>query len=219
VEVSLASESLQNAIAIIGLGCRFPGRAENPAEYWEMLKTGDDGIVDVPADRWNIDTFYDPQPNAVGKMYVRAGGFLRQRIDQFDAQFFGMSPREAAYLDPQQRLLLEVAWEALEDGGLVAERLAGSDTGVYIGGFMLDNMLAQFSPLNRDQIGPHSAVSSTLSILSNRLSYVFDLRGPSVTMDTACSSSLVALHYACQALWRGECTLAFAGGVNVMHRP
>jgi acyl transferase domain-containing protein/NADPH:quinone reductase-like Zn-dependent oxidoreductase/NADP-dependent 3-hydroxy acid dehydrogenase YdfG/acyl carrier protein len=184
-----------------------------------MLVSGDDGITSVPEDRWNIDTFYDPLPNAVGKMYVRAGGFLRQRIDQFDAQFFGMSPREAAYLDPQQRLLLEVAWEALEDAGLVPESLAGSDTGVYIGGFMLDNMLAQFSPLNRDQIGPHSAISSTLSILSNRLSYVFDLRGPSVTMDTACSSSLVALHHACQALWRGECTLALVGGVNVMYRP
>jgi acyl transferase domain-containing protein/NAD(P)-dependent dehydrogenase (short-subunit alcohol dehydrogenase family)/acyl carrier protein len=219
VEVSLELGSLQNTVAIIGLGCRFPGRAENPAAYWDMLKAGADGIVDIPPDRWNIDTFYDPHPNVTGKMYVRAGGFLRQRIDQFDAQFFGLSPREAAYLDPQQRLLLEVAWEALEDAGLVAERLAGSDTGVYIGGFMLDNMLAQFSPLNREQIGPHSAVSSTLSILSNRLSYMFDLRGPSVTMDTACSSSLVALHYARQAIQRGECAVALAGGVNVMHRP
>jgi acyl transferase domain-containing protein/NAD(P)-dependent dehydrogenase (short-subunit alcohol dehydrogenase family)/acyl carrier protein len=184
-----------------------------------MLVEGRDGIVEVPEDRWNIDTFFDRRSSAPGKMYVRAGGFLRQKIDEFDAQFFGMSPREAAYLDPQQRLLLEVTWEALEDARLIPAAMAGTDTGVYIGGFMIDNMLTQFGTLNRDQIGSHSAVSSTLSILSNRLSYVFDFRGPSITMDTACSSSLVAVHQACRALVRGECGIALAGGVNVMYRP
>ncbi|AMP07573.1 type I polyketide synthase [Collimonas pratensis] len=206
-------------IAIIGIGCRFPGGVCNPAEYWELLKNGKDGIVDIPSDRWNADEFYDPNPATPGKMYVRAGGFITQKIKEFDASFFGISPREAGFIDPQQRLLMEVAWEALEDAGLQPDQLAGSDTGVYIGGFMLDNLLTQFSPLNRDQIGPHSAVGSTLTILSNRLSYIFDFRGPSLTLDTACSSSLVAMHEACQSIWRGECALALFGGVNVMHRP
>lgn len=209
----------QEPIAVIGIGCRFPGGVASPAEFWDLLKDGRDGIVPVPADRWNIDEFYDPDPAAPGKMYVRAGGFLTHNIKEFDPAFFGMSPREAGFIDPQQRLLMEVAWEALEDAGLQPERLAGSDTGVYVGGFMLDNLLTQFSPLNREHIGPHTAVGSTLTILSNRLSYVFDFRGPSMTIDTACSSSLVAMHEACQAIWRGECGLALFGGVNVMHRP
>ena len=152
-------------------------------------------------------------------MYVKAGGFIQQKIDEFDALFFGISPREAEYLDPQQRVLLEVAWEAIEDAGLAAERLAGSDTGVYVGGFMFDNMVSQLSPLNRALIGTHTAVGFTLSILANRLSYVFDLRGPNIAMDTACSSSLVALHQACQALRTDECSLALAGGANIMYRP
>jgi acyl transferase domain-containing protein/acyl carrier protein len=213
-----ASEPDQ-VIAIVGMGCRFPGGADSPAAFWDLLTRGADAIVEVPRDRWNVDRFYDPDPAKPGKMYVRAGGFLRERIDQFDALFFGMSPREAAFLDPQQRFLLEVAWEALEDAGLVPEDLAGSDTGVYVGAFMLDNFVTQLNPLNRDRIGTHTAVGSTMSILSNRLSYVFDLRGPSVSVDTACSSSLVAFHQACQAIRHGECSLALVGGVNIMHRP
>jgi acyl transferase domain-containing protein/acyl carrier protein len=218
---SFASDgtSPDDPIAIIGIGCRFPGSSDSPRAFWELMAEGRDGITEVPEDRWNVDRFWDPDPSKPGKMYVKAGGFLRQRIDQFDALFFGMSPREAEYLDPQQRILLEVAWEAFEDAGIAAEKLAGSDTGVYIGGFMLDGMLTQLSPLNRALIGTHTAVSSTLSILANRLSYVFDLRGPNIAMDTACSSSLVAVHQACQALRRKECSLALAGGVNVMYRP
>jgi acyl transferase domain-containing protein/NADPH:quinone reductase-like Zn-dependent oxidoreductase/NADP-dependent 3-hydroxy acid dehydrogenase YdfG/acyl carrier protein len=207
------------AIAIVGMGCRFPGGADSPAAFWDLLTRGADAIVEVPRDRWNIDRFYDPDPAKPGKMYVRAGGFLKERIDQFDAHFFGMSPREAAFVDPQQRFLLEVAWEALEDAGLVPEALAGSDTGVYVGAFMLDNFVTQLNPLNRARIGTHTAVGITMSILSNRLSYVFDLRGPSVSVDTACSSSLVAFHQACQAIRHEECSLALAGGVNIMHRP
>lgn len=213
-------ETSQNeSIAIIGMGCRFPGDSDNPERFWEMIAQGKDGIVEVPKDRWDIDRFWDSDPEKPGKMYMKAGGFIRQPIDQFDAFFFGMSPREAEYLDPQQRILLEVTWEAFEDAGLGAEKLAGSDTGVYVGGFMFDNMLTQLSPLNRALIGTHTAVSSTLSILANRLSYVFDLRGPNIALDTACSSSLVALHQACQALRRGECSMAIAGGVNIMYRP
>ncbi len=207
------------AIAIVGMGCRFPGGVNSPNEFWQLMIEGRDAIVDVPPDRWDIRKYFDPDPNKPGKMYTRSGGFLQQRIDQFDAQFFGISPREAACTDPQQRLLLEVAWEALEDAGLVPEGIAGSDAGVYIGAFMLDNKLTQMSAANSEMIGPHTAVSSTMTILSNRLSYVFDLRGPSVSMDTACSSSLVAFHHACQAIWRGECHLALAGGVNVIFRP
>ncbi|MCP4702763.1 MAG: type I polyketide synthase, partial [Gammaproteobacteria bacterium] len=206
-------------IAIIGIGCRFPGGSNNPAAFWDLLSNAKDAVIDVPKERWDIRRFYDPNHDKPGKMYIRCGGFLQERIDQFDALFFGISPREAACLDPQQRILLEVAWEALEDAGLVPEQLAGSDTGVYIGGFMLDNTLTQVSYLNRNLIGTHTAVSFTHTILSNRLSYVFDLKGPSITMDTACSSSLVALHEASQSLWRGECSLALAGGVNIMHRP
>jgi acyl transferase domain-containing protein len=209
----------QEPIAIIGIGCRFPGGSNNPATFWELLKSGKDAIVEVPKERWSLDRFYDPNPEKPGKMYVRSGGFLQQRIDQFDALFFGISPREAIFLDPQQCVLLEVAWEALEDAGLVPSQLAGSETGVYIGGFMLDNMASQMSHFNLNQINIHSAVSFTMTMLSNRLSYVFDFRGPSITMDTACSSSLVTLHEACQALWQGECLLALAGGVNIMHRP
>lgn len=206
-------------IAIVGIGCRFPGGVEGPTSFWELLKNGADGIVEVPPDRWDINRFYDPNPGTPGKMYARAAGFLTQKINEFDASFFGMSPREVGFLDPQQRILMEVAWEALEDAGLDPEKLGGSDTGVYIGGFMVDSLLTQLSASNRDQIGSHSAVGSTLAILSNRLSYILDLRGPSITMDTACSSSLVALHEACQSLWSGECGLVLCGGVNIMLRP
>lgn len=206
-------------LAIVGIGCRVPGGVENPSEFWELIKDGTDAIIEVPRDRWNLRKFYDPDPDKPGKMYMRAGGFLRQRIDQFDALFFGVSPREAACMDPQQRLLLEVAWEALEDGGFVPEELAGSDTGVFIGAFTLDNKLTQMGSISRDLIGTHTAIGSTMTILSNRLSYFFDFRGPSLSIDTACSSSLVAFHYACQAIWRGECSLALAGGVNVIYRP
>jgi acyl transferase domain-containing protein len=216
---SSASKAVNEPIAIIGIGCRFPGGSDSPSRFWDLLCSGKDAIIEVPKDRWDIDRFYDSDPQKPGKMYVRHGGFLQERIGEFDASFFGISPREAMCMDPQQRILLEVAWEALEDGGVVPEQLAGSDTGVYIGAFMLDNMLNQLSPFNRDLIGAHTAVSSTMSILSNRISYVLDLRGPSITMDTACSSSLVAVHQATQAIWRGECSLALAGGANIMYRP
>lgn len=213
------AESLNEPIAIIGMGCRFPGGADSPRSFWKLLADGADGIVEVPSERWNVDRFHDTDDQMPGKMYLRAGGFLQERIDRFDALFFGLSPREAALLDPQQRILLEVAWEALEDAGLVAERLAGSDTGVYVGGLALDNMMTQLHPDNLHAVGVHTAVSTMMTMLSNRLSYTFDLRGPSMSIDTACSSSLVALHQACQAVWAGECRLALVGGVNIMHRP
>lgn len=209
-----------DGIAVIGIGCRFPGGASSPQKLWELLVARKDGIVDVPPDRWDIKRFYSPDRSRPSKMYVRKGGFLQEPIDQFDPLFFGISPREAIYMDPQQRLLLEVAWEALEDAGVVPHDLAGTRTGVYIGGFTLDSLLLQLSPLNRGGIhSHHQATAASMTMLAARISYTFDLRGPSMTIDTACSSSLVALHYACQDLWRGQCAMALVGGVNIMLRP
>lgn len=210
---------INEPLAIVGMACRLPGAVASLDDFWSLMADGRDGIIDIPADRLDIDKFYDARAEAPGKIFVRQGGFLQQPLDSFDAEYFGMSPREAAYLDPQQRLLLEVAFEALEDAGIPAEQLAGTNTGVFVGGFMIDGMLTQFSPLGRSDIGQHSAVSSTLTILSNRLSYLLDIHGPSFTLDTACSSSLVATHQACQAIRHGECDIALVGGVNVIFRP
>ena len=206
-------------IAIIGIGCRFPGGGANPRLFWRNLCQGKDAITNIPDDRWDIRKFYDPDPDKPGKTYARQGGFLKEKINLFDPLFFGISPREAESMDPQQRLLLEVTWEAIEDAGMQLANLQGSKTGVFIGGFMLDNMLMSMGQLNRELVDTHTPISSTMTILSNRLSYVFDLHGPSVSMDTACSSSLVAAHYACQSIWNGESDMAITGGVNVMLRP
>ncbi|MBS0299065.1 MAG: SDR family NAD(P)-dependent oxidoreductase [Proteobacteria bacterium] len=206
-------------IALVGIGCRFPGGSHDPESFWNLLVTGSDAIVDIPPERWNLKRFYDPDQNKPGKMYVKQGGFLQQRVDEFDALFFGITPREAGSIDPQQRLLLETSWEALEDAGIPYESLIGSNTGVFIGAFTLDHKLTQMGKMNRDLISTHTAVGSTMTILSNRISYILDLRGPSMSVDTACSSSLVALHLACQAIWNGESDVALAGGVNVMMRP
>nr|VFK32333.1 MAG: polyketide synthase 12 [Candidatus Kentron sp. MB] len=204
-------------IAIIGIGCRFPGDAENPRAFWNMLCEGRDGVVEVPPDRWDPRRFYDPDANKPGKTYVKHGAYLRQPIDQMDALFFGISPREAESLDPEQRILLEVVWEALEDAGLTVEQLAGSATGVFMGGFIIDHMAAATSILNRHLLNTHSAVGFTHTILSARIAYILDLHGPCLTMDTACSSSLVALHQACQSIRAGESEMALVGGVNVMY--
>jgi len=206
-------------IAIVGVGCRFPGGASSPQEFWKNLVNGVDAIVDVPSDRWDANRFYDPDPQAAGKLYARQGGFLREPIDTVDPGLFGLSPREAAVLDPQQRLLLEVLWEAFEDAGIDPGRVSGSRTGVFIGGFTLDHKITQLGACARDAIFSNTATSSTMVMLSNRLSYTFDLRGPSVSVDTACSSSLVAAHLAFQSLAAGECNMAVVGGVNVMTRP
>src|SRR5262245_48848308 len=212
-------ETPSEPIAIIGLGCRFPHGASNPQAFWEMLCGGVDAITEVPAERWDARRFYDPDPDKPGKTYVKQGGFLHEKVEYFDPLAFGIAPREAHTMDPQQRLLLEVTWEALEDAGLALEELAGSPTGVFIGAFALDMKMLQSNPLNRDGLYSYSTTGASMTLLANRLSYVFDWRGPSIALDTACSSSLVATHYACQSLWRGECTLAVAGGANVMLRP
>jgi len=206
-------------IAITGIGLRLPPHSTSAAEFWRFLMEGGDAISPVPGDRWDIRRFFDEDRNRPGKSYVAKGGFLTGDVRQFDPMVFGISPREAHGLDPQQRLLLETTWEAFEDAGIPIEALEGSPTGVFLGGFCLDHLLHASHPANRHLAGPHSATSASMTILSNRLSYAFNLLGPSFTLDTACSSSLVALHCACRAIGNGDCDQALVGGVNVMTRP
>lgn len=212
---SQVREPSAEAIAIIGIGCRFPG-APDARAFWNLLRNAVDAIREVPADRFDLRDFYDPDPAAPGKIVTRWGGFI-EHVDQFDAHFFGISPREAARMDPQQRLLLELTWEALEDAGQVREHLAGTPTGVFIGISNNDYGRIQFNDL--DRIDAYAGTGNALSIAANRISYVFDFRGPSIALDTACSSSLVAVHQACNSLRSGESTLALAGGVNLILSP
>jgi acyl transferase domain-containing protein/NADPH:quinone reductase-like Zn-dependent oxidoreductase/aryl carrier-like protein len=205
-------------LAIIGIGCRFPGKADNPVRFWELLTNGVDAISEVPPERWNKKTFYDPEIGKPGKSHACRGGFV-QDIDQFDAAFFGISPREAAHMDPQQRLVLETAWEALEDGGQVLEQLSGSKTAVFVGISSWEYSFAQVNFRDRAIIDAYTNTGGALSIAANRVSYCFDLRGPSVAVDTACSSALVAVHLACKSIWEEGCALALAGGVNALLLP
>ncbi|MCV7348069.1 type I polyketide synthase [Mycolicibacterium rhodesiae] len=215
----LSDYSGREPLAIVGIGCRLPGGSDSVDSLWNLLCSETDATCVVPESRWNADRYHDPNPAKVGKIVTRRGGFLSE-IDQFDPQFFGISPREAHSLDPQQRLLLHVTWEALEDGGLPADSLAGSDVGVFIGGFTLDYQLLQNQGrTSRYRFKAHSATGMMMTMLANRLSHAFDFRGPSVTVDTACSGSLVAVHLAAQSIWNGECTVALAGGVNIMGGP
>ncbi|TMD74985.1 MAG: polyketide synthase, partial [Chloroflexi bacterium] len=202
-------------IAIIGMGCRFPG-APNPRAFWQLMCNGVDAITEVPADRYDVNTVYDPRPGTPGKVMSRMGGFLDQ-VDQFDAAFFGLSPREASRMDPQHRLLLEVAWEAMEDAGLVPEKLSDEIAGVFIGIITGDYWDRQFrNPANLDV---YATAGSARSGAAGRISYALGLQGVSVALDAACSSSLVAVHLACQSLRTGSCTVALAGGVNVLLNP
>jgi len=203
-------------IAVVGIGCRWPG-AENPAQFWQLLQNQQDAITPVPADRWDLDKFYDPSPDIPAKMPHREGGFLRQLLD-FDASFFRIAPREAHSLDPQQRLLLEVSWEALEQAGLAADRLIGSKTGVFIGISSIDYWQRLLSR-HPSEIDAYLATGNTHSMAAGRISYILGLTGPSLAIDTACSSALVALHSACQALRLQDCDLALVGGVNRILEP
>ena len=205
-------------VAIVGIGCRFPGKVRGAEQLWEFLLGHGDGIIEVPADRWSLDRHYDPDPQMPGRMYTRSGGFLQDSLWDFDPEFFGISPREASIMDPQQRLLLEVTQEALDDAGM-SGRVAGRPVGVYVGGFTADNMVLRYLPTSRPAVNSHTATAGTFTMLSNRISFVYDLRGPSMTIDTACSSSLVALHEATHAIARGEIELALVGGVNAMLTP
>jgi len=205
--------------AIIGIGCRMPPSANSLEAFWKFLLRGGNALKPVRKDRWDPRQFFDEDQKRPGKMYAPKFAMLDADVKLFDPLAFGISPREAACMDPQQRLLLEVTWEAFEDAGIPLDKVAGSRTGVFIGGFCIDQLIHQIQPSNRYLIDSHSTVGASITILSNRLSHAFDLRGPSLTMDTACSSSLVAIHYACQSLMSGESDMVIAGGVNVMTRP
>src|SRR3984957_20469918 len=202
-------------IAIIGSSGRFPGGANDLATLWKKLKAREDMVGEWPADRWD-GAYYHPDVNRAGRIYTKGFGGL-DKIDEFDAEFFSISPREASRVDPQHRLLLELAWEALQDAGQVPGHLAGSTTGVFIG--ISSNDYAILQGADPEAINAYSNAGGALSIASNRLSYFFDLHGPSMSIDTACSSSLVAFHEACSSLWSGESELAIAGGVNIILNP
>lgn len=202
-------------IAVVGLSCRFPG-ADDAAAFWELLAQGHEAISDVPPWRWDVDAFYNPDPDAPGTMYSKRGGFLSD-IDQFDAGFFGITPREASRLDPQQRLLMEQAWYAFENAAQPADLLRGQKVGVFVGAMNHDYHQLQLQ--QTADLDAYTGTGNGASFLAGRLSYFFGLNGPSLVLDTACSSALVATHLACRALRNGEADVALAGGVNLILAP
>lgn len=203
-------------IAIIGMGCRFPGGANSPEAFWELLSRGKEVIVPVPSQRWDAEAYYDENPDLPNKTYARYGGFI-DAVDQFDPQFFGMTPREAIALDPQQRLLLEVSWEALENAGIAPQKLTGTQTGVFVGIGLDDYAKRQIK--QQIPIDAYTGSGNAFCFASGRLSYFLGLQGPSLAIDTACSTSLVTVHLACQSLRNRESNLALAGGVSLMLSP
>ena len=208
----------KEGIAIIGIGCRFPGGVNDAGSLWTLLIEGRDAVCEVPPDRWNVERFYDAEPGVAGKSIARRGGFV-DGIDQFDPQFFGISPREAPYVDPQHRLLLETSWEAIEDAGIVLDLERGTDLAMFAGISHNDYQIIQGTPWDSSGISPHSSTGTAHSIAANRISYCFNLRGPSIALDTACSSALTAVHCACEHIWSGRGDTALAGGVTVMITP
>ncbi|EAU62732.1 type I polyketide synthase [Stigmatella aurantiaca] len=215
---AVPEQKLAEPIAIIGIGCRFPGGVNGPEAFWKLLREGVDAVKQVPGSRWDIDKYYDADPAAPGKMYTRNGAFLED-ADQFDSYFFGIPPRAAANLDPQHRLLLEVSWEALEHAGIAPQSIAGSKTGIFIGGSTGEYTQLVQAAKGADNIDATFLTGSLLTFATGRLSHFFDLQGPSLAVDTACSSSLVAVHLACQSLRTGESSMALVGGVNLILAP
>jgi acyl transferase domain-containing protein/NADPH:quinone reductase-like Zn-dependent oxidoreductase/NADP-dependent 3-hydroxy acid dehydrogenase YdfG/acyl carrier protein len=213
-----ADQRSPEPIAVIGMACRFPGGADTPEAFWQVLTSGADTLREIPEDRWSWQRFYNPDPRAAGTHYVRHGSFL-ERVSDFDPEFFGLSGREADALDPQHRLLLEVSWEALERAGIAPQELRHSQTGVFVGIGQNDYAQLRLFGGRPDRISPYDGTGSSFCFSSARLSYVLGLHGPSMAIDTACSSGLVALHLACQSLRNGECAQALAGGVQLVLSP
>jgi acyl transferase domain-containing protein len=219
LESRLAKEQQRRRepVAIIGAGCRYPGDITNVEELWRTVRDGIDGVTEVPRDRWDVDDYYSPDPQAVGRMVTRRGGFL-SGIDRFDAAFFGISPREAISLDPQHRLLLETSLEAVENACIAPDSLANSKTGVFVG-ITTNDYLRLMQGIGADATETYIGTGTALNAASGRISFTWGLQGPSVSVDTACSSSLVAIHLACQSLRAGDSDFALAGGVNVVLTP
>ncbi|CNY10350.1 phenolpthiocerol synthesis type-I polyketide synthase PPSB [Mycobacterium tuberculosis] len=203
-------------VAVVGIGCRFPGDVDGPESFWDFLVAGRNAISTVPADRWDAEAFYHPDPLTPGRMTTKWGGFVPD-VAGFDAEFFGITPREAAAMDPQQRMLLEVAWEALEHAGIPPDSLGGTRTAVMMGVYF--NEYQSMLPASPQNVDAYSGTGNAHSITVGRISYLLGLRGPAVAVDTACSSSLVAVHLACQSLRLRETDLALAGGVSITLRP
>ncbi|MCX5423757.1 thioester reductase domain-containing protein [Streptomyces sp. NBC_00078] len=217
-EAAEARKALTEPIAVVGVGCRFPGAGTGVEGFWDLLTGGRSAIREIPADRWDADAYFDADPDAPGRTYARHGGFV-DGVREFDAGLFGIPPREAAQVDPQHRLVLEVAWEALEHAGIAPDSLRGSRTGVFVG--MGGSDYERLTAAAGDVAGldGYTATGGAQNFAANRVSYVLGLEGPSMVVDTACSSSLVALHLACQALRAGECERALVGGVNLLLSP
>ena len=208
--------ALAEPVAVVGIGCRFPGNVTGPESLWRLLLDGEDAVGEVPADRWDADAFYDPDPAAPGRMTTKWGGFVSD-VAGFDADFFGITPREAEAMDPQQRMLLEVAWESLEHAGIAPDSLSGSRTGVIVGMSSWDYTIVNIE--HRAEIDAYLSTGNPHSAAVGRIAYLLGLRGPAVAVDTACSSSLVAVHLACQSLRLRESDLALAGGVQLSLSP
>ncbi len=217
-KLSAFERTAAEPIAIVGTGCRLPGGVESPDAFWDLLVTGTDAVTEVPSDRWDVDAFYDPNPDAIGKSYSRWGAFLDQ-VDLFDADFFGVSPREAVSLDPQQRLLLEVTWEALENAGIAPARLMGSQTAVYLGISTHDYGNRMLESGQFAKVDAYAVSGTAHSMAAGRIAYVFGFQGPNVAMNTACSSSIVATHLAVQSLRNRETDVALAAGANLTITP
>ncbi|MBV9638644.1 MAG: polyketide synthase, partial [Mycobacteriaceae bacterium] len=218
--LEIAEKGDTEPIAVVGMGCRFPGGVDNPDQYWQLLQDGRSGIVRVPSQRWDADAFYSDDNTVPGTICTIEGGFLTSwQPDEFDAEFFGISPREAAAMDPQQRLLLEVAWEALENAGIPPQTIRGTQTSVFVGQTAYDYMLKLVDRLRPQDYDAYIPFGNSPNFAAGRLSYFLGVRGPALVVDTACSSSLVSVHLACQSLRRRESDTALAAGVNLMLRP
>jgi acyl transferase domain-containing protein len=216
----IAEHAQTEPIAVVGMACRLPSGVHSPAQFWELLTSGGSGVVRVPASRWDADAYYTEDHSTPGTICTREGGFLTSwEPAEFDAEFFGLSPREAAAMDPQQRLFLEVSWEALENAGLTPEAIRGTQTSVFLGMTTNDYSLTFANKLPPEDIDPHIPFGNASNFAAGRLAYFLGVHGPALVVDTACSSSLVSIHLACESLRRRESDQALAAGVNLILTP